>query len=87
MPTGDAYSSGPLIPSYLGLAYALIVETDPYPELAVIFPDYAIRTSLGTFSILLYLEIVMARISGKVELEERTVQSGPCYSEAAESDS
>ena len=38
-------------PSHLGLAYVLLVETNPFLELVVIFPDYAIRTSLGTFSI------------------------------------
>ena len=54
-PTGDAFYSGHLVPSHLGLAYVLIVETNPFPELVVIFPDYALRTSLGTFSILLTL--------------------------------
>ena len=53
MPTGDSYCSGHLIPSYLGLAYVLLVETNPFPELVVIFPDYTLRTSLGSFSILL----------------------------------
>ena len=53
MPTGDAYSSGPgPVPS--GLAYVLLVETNPFSELVVIFPDYALRISLGTFSILLH---------------------------------
>ena len=52
MPTGDANSSGHLVPSNLGLAYVLHIETNPFPELVVIFPDYAIRPSLGTFSIL-----------------------------------
>ena len=53
MPTGDAYSFGHLVPSHLGLAYVLLVETNPFPEPVIIFPDYALRTSLGTFSILL----------------------------------
>ena len=35
-------------PVPLGLAYVLLVETNPYPELVVIFPDYALRISLGT---------------------------------------
>ena len=39
--------------SHLSLAYVLLFETNPFPELVVIFPDYALRTSLGTFSILL----------------------------------
>ena len=37
----------------LGLAYVLLVETNPFPELVVTLPDYALRISLGTFSILL----------------------------------
>ena len=53
MLTGGAYSSGHLDLSLLGLAYVLLVETNLFPELVVIFPDYAIRISLGTFSILL----------------------------------
>ena len=36
----------------LGLAYVLIVETNPFAELIVTFTDYALRISLGTFSIL-----------------------------------
>ena len=35
-----------------GLAYVLLIETNPFPELVVIFPDYALRTWLGTFLIL-----------------------------------
>ena len=58
MPTGDAYSSGHLIPSHLGLAHVLLVETNSFPELVVICPDYAIRTSLDTFSSLLCMELV-----------------------------
>ena len=58
-------------PVPLGLAYDLLVETNPFSELVVIFPDYALRISLGTFSILLsiilwhipvweaYLEVAM----------------------------
>ena len=53
MLTGDAYSSGHLVPSHLRLAYILLVEINLFPELVVIFPDYAFRISLGTFSILL----------------------------------
>ena len=44
-----------VVPSHLGLAYVLLVETNSFPELVVIFPDNAIRTSLDTFSILLYV--------------------------------
>ena len=39
-------------PVPLGLAYLLLVETNLLHEL--IFPDYALRISLGTFSILLH---------------------------------
>ena len=52
MLTGDAYSSGHLVPFHLGLAYVLHVETNPFPEI-VVFSDYAFRISLGTFSLLL----------------------------------
>ena len=53
MLTRDAYSSGHLVPSHLGLACVLLVETNHFPEL-IFFSDYSLRTSLGTFSILLY---------------------------------
>ena len=54
MQTGAACSSGHLVPSYVGLAYILLVETNSFPVLVVILLDYAFRTSLGTFSILLH---------------------------------
>ena len=67
MQTEDAYFFGYLVPSHLGLAYVLLVETNPFSELVVIFPDYALRISLGTFSILLctlrlnalYIEVLL----------------------------
>ena len=40
-------------PVPLGLAYVLLDENNQFSELVVIFPDYALRISLGTFSILL----------------------------------
>ena len=40
-------------PVPLGLAYVLLVETNPFCAIVVIFSDYALRISLGTFSILL----------------------------------
>ena len=49
MLTGHAYSSGHLVPSHIGLAYVLLVETYPLPELVVIF---SLRISFGTISIL-----------------------------------
>ena len=58
----DAYSFGHLVPSYLGLAYVLHVETNSFPELFVIFPDYAIRSSLGTFSILLISILIITKL-------------------------
>ena len=37
MPTGDAYSFGHLVPSLWGLAYVLLVETNPFPNLSLFF--------------------------------------------------
>ena len=42
MLTGDACSSGHLVPSHLGLAYVLLVETNPFPELVVIHFEHSI---------------------------------------------
>ena len=39
-------------PVLFGLAYVLLIETNPFSELVVTFPDYTLRLSLGTFSIL-----------------------------------
>ena len=44
-------------PVHLGLAYVLLVETNPFSELVVIFTDNAIQISLGTFSILLVMRV------------------------------
>ena len=52
---GDAYTSGHLVPSHLGLAYVLLAETNPLSRTYRIFSDYSLRTSHGTFSILLPL--------------------------------
>ena len=41
------------VPVPFGSAYDLLVETNPFSEHVVIFPDYALRISLSTFSILL----------------------------------
>ena len=43
----------------LGLAYVLLVETNPFSELFVIFSDYALRISLGTFPILLSKLVIL----------------------------
>ena len=43
-----AYSLGHLVSSLFGLAYVLLVDTNPFPEL-VFFSDYSLH--LGTFSI------------------------------------
>ena len=37
MLTGDAYSSWHLVPSHLGLAYVLLVENNPFPNLSYFF--------------------------------------------------
>ena len=50
MLTEDFHSSGHLVLSHLGLAYALLVDANPFPKLFV----FALRMSLGTFSMLLY---------------------------------
>ena len=55
-------------PVHFGLAYVLLVETNPFPELVVIFLDYAPRTSLGTFSILLSIECRFLNIPTCVHL-------------------
>ena len=39
-------------PVPLELAYVLLVETNPFSELVVIFTDYALRIFLGIFSML-----------------------------------
>ena len=51
LPTGDACSSRIPVPFHFGLV--LLVENNSFPELVVIIPDFTLRTSLGTFSILL----------------------------------
>ena len=56
----------------LGIPYVLFVETNPFSELVVTFQDYALRISLGTFTILLftklaiYSEIYEWRLSSKL---------------------
>ena len=45
-------------PVPLGLVYVLLVETNPFSELVVIFPDYLLQISLGTFSIFLSKELL-----------------------------
>ena len=52
-------------PVPLGLAYVLLVETNPFSELVVIFPDYALRISLGTFSIFLPMGSILLQIMGE----------------------
>ena len=56
--------SGHHVPSNLGLAYVLLVETNPFSERVVVFPDYALRTSLGTFliSLVIVVHIVFTKI-------------------------
>ena len=52
IPTGEAYSHGHMVPSHLVHVHVLLVETNPFSESVVIFPNYAFRKSLGTFLIL-----------------------------------
>ena len=75
MPTGDAYSSGHLVPSHLGHAYVLLVETNDFPELVVIFPDYAIRTYLDTFSTFLTFHLILTRTTDEKSIPESRVWS------------
>ena len=49
-------------PVPLGLAYVLLVETKSFPNLSFILPNYALRISLGTFSILLGTSILLLPI-------------------------
>ena len=48
MPTGDAYSSGHLVPSLWDLHMFYLLRPILFPELVVILPDYALRISFGT---------------------------------------
>ena len=41
-----------LVPSHLGLAYALFADTNTFPTFVMLFSDFALRASNGTFSIL-----------------------------------
>ena len=53
MSAGDADSSGHLVPSLWDLHMFYLLRPILF-ELVVILPDYALRISLGTFSILLF---------------------------------
>ena len=65
-------------PVPLGLAYVLLVETNPFFELVVIFTDYALRITLGTFSILLHIEKSRIKFIGyQIYSATRPVMS-PC---------
>ena len=57
MLTGDAYSSGHLVPSLWELHMFYLLGPILFSEL-VIFPDYALRISLGTFSSLLCMHLI-----------------------------
>ena len=45
-------SEGHLVPSHLGLAYDLFVDTNTFSTSVMLFSDFALRASHGTFSIL-----------------------------------
>ena len=75
---GQRRKPGPVL---LGPAYVLLVETNAFFKFVVIFPDYALRISLGTFSILLmkhflgeYPYIVLLHLKSKLLV--RTLFSG-----------
>ena len=70
---GEAYSSEHIAPSCFGLAYmyVLLVDINSFLELVVIFPDYALRTSLATTLILL--------ISLSHVVRTRIICVTPCY--------
>ena len=53
-PQGDARSSGHLVLTHLGLACVLLAEINPFPTCRD-FLDNALRTSLGTFAVLPYI--------------------------------
>ena len=51
-----AYSYGHLVSFHFGLGYVLLVETNPFfSTCRFFFSDYAIRSPLGTSSILLFM--------------------------------
>ena len=53
MLTGDAYASGHLVPSHFGLDMFYLLRPILFPTLSL-FSDYALRSSFGNFSILLW---------------------------------
>ena len=53
MPTGDAYSSGHLVPSLWDLHMFYLLRLILFRTCHYFSPDHALRISLGTFSILL----------------------------------
>ena len=53
MPIGEDYSSWHLVQSHLELAYVQLVDTNPFPEIFVIFLNNTLLTFPGTFWILL----------------------------------
>ena len=65
MPTRDAYYSGHLVPSLWDLHIFYLLRPILFSELVVISPDYALRISLGTFSILPFNEINVFELKGK----------------------
>ena len=48
MLTGATYSFGHMIPSHLGPAYALLVQTNTCSKFVVIYADFALRTPNAT---------------------------------------
>ena len=68
MPTGDAYSKDTWSRPF-GTRICSTCWDQSFSEIVVIFPDYALRISLGTFSILLlYYALVVVERYGDVAL-------------------
>ena len=77
MPIGDAYSSGHLVPSLSDLYMFYLLRQILFSELVVISPDYALRISLGTFSILLqYTLMYFTRIKILLWYEIKLASAG-----------
>ena len=73
MLTGDAYSSGNLVPSHLG--YVLLVETNPFPELVVIL------SGLCTSNIPRYFPILLRTTSTYISFWKKWLLNKSAFSE------
>ena len=70
MLTGDAYSPRYLVPSYLGLAYALLVETNLFsPSLSLFFRTMLFKHPSVLFRLSFHLEREWERETGYIDQE------------------